>query len=236
MRSPGTRAERRAPSRVPFLLLLALVFAPRLAGAPPSDEPARLDFVPPRPGTYQLQRIMRAPDAEVLTMNGQPRRLSQLTQGRITVLGFIYTRCTNPEGCPLAYRVFDVVKDRMEATPGVLDQVQLVTLSFDPERDTPSVMRGYAGPRLEQGRGLRWLFITPRSAEDLLPLLDGFGQDVRYTVNTSTGRPVRELSHVLKIFLIDRTGFVREIYTSTFLHPQSIVADLQTLLLEPPER
>jgi hypothetical protein len=37
---------------------------------------------------------------------------------------------------------------------------------------------------------------------------------------------------VLKVFLIDRAGFVREIYTSTFLHPRTVLNDIETLLME----
>jgi protein SCO1 len=37
---------------------------------------------------------------------------------------------------------------------------------------------------------------------------------------------------VLKVFLIDRAGYVREIYSSTFLHPRTILNDIATLLLE----
>jgi hypothetical protein len=37
---------------------------------------------------------------------------------------------------------------------------------------------------------------------------------------------------VLKVFLIDDAGFVREIYTSTFLHPQSVLNDIETLIME----
>jgi len=55
---------------------------------------------------------------------------------------------------------------------------------------------------------------------------------VQYATDTSTGRPVRQLSHVLKVFLIDRAGDVREIYTSTFLHPRAIIGDIETLLME----
>jgi hypothetical protein len=66
-----------------------------------------------------------------------------------------------------------------------------------------------------------------------MPLLEGFGQDVLYSLDRSSGRPVRQLSHVLKVFLIDRAGYVREIYTSTFLYSESILADIKTLLMEP---
>lgn len=192
-----------------------------------------LDFEPPAPGTYTLHRIMAAPDGEVLGVDGRPQRLSRFTRERITLLGFIYTTCVDPEGCPLAYRVFDALKQSIGARPALRDQTQLVTLSFDPARDTPAVMQRYAGSRVKEDEsGVRWYFLTTRSARELMPLVEGFGQDVRWTVDRASGQPRRELSHVLKVFLIDRAGFVREIYSSTFLHPQTVLNDIETLRLE----
>jgi cytochrome oxidase Cu insertion factor (SCO1/SenC/PrrC family) len=217
-----------------FLLTLSLAglaVAPAPAREPDEPRPP-LDFVPPEPGTYRLHRIMRAPDGQVLTVDGRRQPLSRFTRDRITLLGFIYTTCADPEGCPLAYRVFYRLRDEIQATPAVADKVQLVTLSFDPARDSPAAMKRYAGRLREEERGLRWFFLTTRSVADLLPLVEGFGQDVRYSVDRSTGRPVRQLSHVLKVFLIDRSGYVREIYTSTFLYPQTIMGDIKTLLME----
>ena len=213
-----------------ILLTLSLA-APALASEGDDPRPP-LEFVPPEPGSYVLQRIMRAPDGPVLTVDGRPQALSRFTRDRITLLGFIYTSCMDPEGCPLAYRVFAQLKDQIQATPALQEKVQLVTLSFDPARDSPSVMKRYAGSRLEEKGGVRWLFLTTPSVQELMPLVEGFGQDVRYSVDRSTGQPVRQLAHVLKVFLIDRDGWVREIYTSTFLHAQSILADIQTLLIE----
>ena len=213
------------------LSLFWLVASP--AYAHPADEPLpALDFIPPEPGTYELHRIMRVPDGQVLTVDGRVQSLSRFTRERITLLGFIYTSCTDPDGCPLAYRVFRRLEDEIQATPSLQDKVQLVTLSFDPARDSPSVMKRYAGSRLEDEGGRRWFFLTTRSVNDLLPLVEGFGQDVRYSLDRSTGRPVRQLSHVLKVFLIDRAGYIREIYTSSFLHPRSIIGDIKTLLIE----
>jgi protein SCO1 len=217
-----------------FVLALSLA---GLTAAPGSardtdQPPPALDFTPPPPGTYELHRIMRAPDGQVLSVDGRPQPLSRFTRDRITLLGFIYTTCMDPEGCPLAYRVFYRLRDEIQATPAVADKVQFVTLSFDPARDSPAAMKHYAGSRLEEERGVRWFFLTTRSVGDLLPLVEGFGQDVRYSVDRSSGRPVRQLSHVLKVFLIDRSGYVREIYTSAFLHPQTIMGDIKTLLME----
>jgi cytochrome oxidase Cu insertion factor (SCO1/SenC/PrrC family) len=251
------RAERSggAPRRaaVAMALLACLAGAPAVVGHEAAPLPP-LEFDPPRPGTYRLYRIMRAPDGEVLGLDGRAQRLSHFTHGRITLLGFIYTTCTDPEGCPLAYRVFETVRQALASAaeerpgfagarrasgghggPAAKPPIQLVTLSFDPLRDTPAAMRQYGGSRVSaNGHGPRWYFLTTRSARELAPLVEGFGQDVRHTIDRSNGRPRRELSHVLKVFLIDPAGFVREIYTSTFLHPQTVLNDVETLLMEHP--
>lgn len=211
-------------------LLLALAVAPALAHD--ASLPA-LDFTPPPPGSYVLHRIMPAPEGRVVGIDGRTQRLSSYTRGGITLLGFIYTTCVDPHGCPLAYKVFDALKEAIEATPRLHGKVRLVTLSFDPARDTPDVMRTYAGSRaVDHGTALRWYFLTTRSERELMPLVEGFGQDVVTVVTRSGARPRRELSHVLKVFLIDSAGDVREIYSSMFLHPTMVLNDIETLLLE----
>ena len=224
---------RRDTTIARLLTLFVVMLVSRIAcGHQQDGHDAILEFEPPGPGTYHLHRIMSAPDGRVLDMEGRSQKLSRFLQDKITLLGFIYTTCTDPEGCPLAYRVFDGLKKEIQATPALHDRVRFVTLSFDPARDSPEVMKHYAGSRIKESRGLSWYFLTTRSVRDLLPLVEGFGQDIRYSVDKSTGRPVRELSHVLKVFLIDRSGSIREIYTSTFLHPQVVMNDIKTLLME----
>ena len=226
----STSAPRRRATAL--VLVVWLWSAPGTLGHEGAALPA-LDFAPPPPGSYTLHRIMAAPDGEVLGSDGRARRLSEFTRDRITLLGFIYTTCVDPDGCPLAYRVFDRLKQAIVATPKLHGRVRLVTLSFNPARDSPDVMRRYGGSRVrDDAGGLRWYFLTTRSARELMPLVEGFGQDVRYSVDPAHGTPRRELSHVLKVFLIDRAGFVREIYTSTFLHPRTVLNDIDTLLLE----
>jgi protein SCO1 len=187
----------------------------------------KLEFVPPAPGSYVLHHIKPAPEGTVLDVDGRAAPLARYTHGAITLLGFIYTTCSDPDGCPLAYRVFDALQEAIGARAAMHGKVRFVTLSFDPARDTPEVMKNYAGSRaVDKGNGLRWYFLTTRSARELMPLVQGFGQDVRVTRNG------RELSHVLKVFLIDRGGDVREIYSSSFLHPEVVLNDIETLLME----
>jgi cytochrome oxidase Cu insertion factor (SCO1/SenC/PrrC family) len=90
-------------------------------------------------------------------------------------------------------------------------------------------MRQYAGE--QASRGIDWRFLTTRSERSLIPLLEGFGQDVRAQ---GPGQPdeTSQLTHILKVFLIDPRGVVREIYSTAYLYPEVVLADIETLRLE----
>jgi cytochrome oxidase Cu insertion factor (SCO1/SenC/PrrC family) len=123
-----------------------------------------------------------------------------------------------------------MIKRDLEKDPAAGGRVQLVSLSFDPERDTPEVMRAYGGKYAKGAARVPWHFLTTVSRKDLAPVLDGFGQDVSRAAKGPAGNA--ELLHVLKLFLIDRNGWVREIYTTSYLAPQVVVNDIKTLLIE----
>ncbi|HTG04370.1 MAG TPA: hypothetical protein VK635_10005, partial [Bradyrhizobium sp.] len=53
----------------------------------------RMEFVPPPPGSYKLQKIQRVADAILLDSSGHSVKLSALTRGKITLLTFFYTYC-----------------------------------------------------------------------------------------------------------------------------------------------
>jgi cytochrome oxidase Cu insertion factor (SCO1/SenC/PrrC family) len=93
-------------------------------------------------------------------------------------------------------------------------------------------MRLYGDAEMRDQRGLRWHFLTSRSGAELAPLLDGFGQDVSVADEQPPGQRVPVLSHMLKVYLLDDKGSVREIYSTSFLHPAILLGDIRTLLLE----
>jgi cytochrome oxidase Cu insertion factor (SCO1/SenC/PrrC family) len=196
---------------------------------------APLEFVPPEAGTYRLERIMRVPEGTVLGVDDRPAPLAAFTTGRITLLSFIYTHCSDVWGCPLAYEVMDALKAEIDREAALRDNVRFVSLSFDPERDTPEVMQLYGGSRLVERDGLPWYFLTTPSPRELKPLLDGFDQDLSLVLDEN-GKPVGLLSHLLKVFLIDRGGEVREIYSTAWLQPEVVLNDIRTLLLEESRR
>lgn len=191
-----------------------------------------LGFVPPAPGSYRLYRIMPAPDGPVLESDGSLHRLSEFTTGKITLFSFIYTYCSDPKGCPLAYETLHSLREAIRSDPALRDKVRFVSMSFDPRNDTPETMRLYGDPETRDQRGVRWHFLTTRSGKELAPLLDGLGQDVSVAQDQPDGRRVPVLSHMLKVYLIDSTGSVREIYSTSFLHPAMLLGDIKTLLLE----
>lgn len=188
------------------------------------------DFVAPAPGSYALPAIQDAADGWVLEGNWLPRRLSRYTHGAITLMSFVYTYCSDPIGCPLAYATFDEVKREVLADPALHGRVRLVSLSFDPGNDTPAAMQAYGGSNATDQR-VPWHFLTTYSVRVLAPILADFGQDVEVEVD-ARGVPTRMRTHMLKVFLLDARGRVREIYSVAFLHPQVIVNDIRTLALE----
>ena len=192
-----------------------------------------LEFEPPPAGTYDLPPIQSAADGEVVDVDGEKRRLFDYMGDRYVFLSLVYTRCTDGRGCPLARGIFDVMAREFGADPELADRVRLLTLSFDPDRDTSEVMRRYAAQDYEDVRwdARRWVFLTTASTSELQPILDGYGQYVVPEVDAS-GKPTGDLAHILKIFLIDRQRRVRNIYSSSYVHPAVAVNDLKTLLME----
>ena len=218
-----------------FVAVAGLLLASPGARTGEVDKGDELGFVPPAPGTYVLQRILRAPEGTVLDLENRPWRLSRFTTGKITLLSLIYTSCSDGRGCPLASHLIRQLRGRIDRDEELRARIRLVTLSFDPDNDTPEVMRAYAGGYLAEGSGPPWQFLTTRSRRELLPVLSGFGQDVWVSTSGSTGAG-GQLPHLLKAFLIDRNGWIREIYTTSFFQPQMVLNDMHTLVLEEPRR
>ncbi len=208
-------------------------FAEVPAPKPIESTPAsNFEFDVPAAGSYELQHIMRAADGAVLDIEGAKQRLDRYTGGKVTLLSFIYSSCADPDGCPYAYTVFHNLKNRLERETQLHHKVRLVSLSFDPKRDTPQMLKLYAGEHALPNQPVEWDFLTTESLTNLLPILDDFGQDVFIDLDRETQQPVGTFSHVLKIFLIDRDHVVREIYTTNYLHPDMVYNDILTLLQE----
>lgn len=187
------------------------------------------------PGSYQLDHIQRVPFAIVLEGNHVPRVLSRYTTDAITLLSFFYSICTDPKGCPLAWDAFEQVRKAILAHPDDYGRVRLVFLSLDPERDTPSMLKNFAKAYGSGAAVVPWHFLTSYSYLFLNPVLRNMGEDISVDRNAS-GSEGRILNHLLKVFLIDPEGWVREIYSNQTLDPATILSDIKTLSLEAADR
>jgi protein SCO1 len=219
--SRRTACALALPTLVPLLARAAGDSAPAPGG--PRVEAQRL----PAAGTYTLPRIQRCPDGEVLPSEGRALRLHAALRGKVSVLGFMYTYCRDPVGCPLAWRIMVATRDALLKDAALSAQSQLISLSFDPTNDTPEQMRIYGHGQADPAR-VRWRFLTTASVPKLLPLLDGLGQDVSVETDAK-GKPTRTLNHLLKVFLIDPQLWVREIYSVATLDVAALVNDMRTV-------
>ena len=188
------------------------------------------DYAPPAPGSYELPVIQPAGDGEVVGPDGETRRLSEVIEGRIALLSFIYTRCADPTACPRATGMLWQVRAFSEEDPALAKNLRLVSLSFDPEHDTPEVMASYSRPYRGGGDGSDWLFLTARSSKELAPILDQYGQLVER--KKDPGDAYGPLNHPVRVYLIDRRGRIRNIYSLGLLDPRLVAVDVRTLLIE----
>jgi protein SCO1 len=188
------------------------------------------DYDPPMPGSYTLPVVKAAADGALLDSNGSLTSLRDLTHGRITVLSFIYTRCAAPKACPYATNVLGQLHLVSAEDKTLAGNMRLVSLSFDPEHDTPQRLAAYSECVRETQSGCEWRFAAPKSAAALNVILAAYGQAVDKRSNPTD--PQGPLYHILRVFLIDRQGRIRNIYSSGTLDPRLILADVKTLLLE----
>jgi cytochrome oxidase Cu insertion factor (SCO1/SenC/PrrC family) len=211
------------------LLLVGVVFNSTLSAdeLPRSED---YDYNAPVPGTYQLPVVKTAADGEVLDSTGKPMRLNELTRGRVTVMSFIYTRCASPKACPMATGVLMQLHRLSAGDVALAKNLRLVSMSFDPVADTPERMAAYSVFAENQKSAAAWDFITTASQEKLKPILDAYGQAVDRKKNPND--PSGPLNHTLRVFLIDREGRIRNIYSSGTLDVRLVLADVKTLMME----
>ena len=192
-----------------------------------------LEYDPAPAGSYSLPFLGEAVNGNVLRSDGSPASLYDFLGDKITLLSFIYSKCTDIAGCPLATVVFYKLKERLMDERVLVNDLRLVTLSFDPDHDTPEVMRRYGTGF--QGSGMPWHFLTTRTEQELKPILDGYHQSIQKEYDDK-GEALGTYSHILRVYLIDRQKHIRNIYSTSFLHAEVLVNDVKTLLLEADEK
>jgi protein SCO1/2 len=148
--------------------------------------------VAPTPET--LRPGDQVPDFRMTDQDGRTLTLSDL-RGNVVALTFIYTRCPLPEFCPRIDSKFSALANRVSAVPGRSEHVRLLSVSFDPEHDTPAVLKAHA-TRLG-ARPPLWTFAVA-SHEELAKVARPLG----LTYGPARG----EVIHNLVVAVIDPEG------------------------------
>jgi protein SCO1/2 len=205
-------ASVRARGGLRALALVALLF---LGGCKKGDP---IEMLGPPPTPQALQKYWTLPGFSLTERSGQTVGLSDLA-GKVWVADFIYTTCPGP--CPV---LTSHLAELQKAVGGEPD-VRLVSISTDPEHDTPAVLKAYA----EQYKaGPRWLFLTGNKDAIYSLARDGFKLPIAPA--TSNGQAI---VHSTRVALVDKTGAVRGFYDGVGdLASEGLVADIHRLLEE----
>jgi cytochrome c peroxidase len=213
------------------ILASTLIAAPLTESNSSAPGYGQLGYPLPRIGSYELPPLGGAANGRVLDSHGTTRDLYDLFDGRYVLLAFIYSTCSDVNGCPLSAHVFYQIKSAMEKDAQLAERLKLISLSFDPDADTPAVMKLYADNFRYAGSAGEWRFITTASHEQLNPILKSYNQVIQREVD-SQGKASVGYNHVLRVFLIDPEKRIRNIYSVDFLHQDLIINDVKTLLME----
>lgn len=191
-----------------------------------------LEFEAPEAGSYQLPPMGMAGDGQVLDSDGNATSLHKLMGDKVVVLSFIYSSCSDANGCPLATHVLERLQDQLLEDPVAGAGIRFISLSFDPVQDTPQVMKKYGRPYISGD--FDWRFLTTSGQQKLDPILESYGQSVVRDANAKEGEP-SSISHVLRVFLVDRMLRIRNIFSASYLHADTMLNDIRTLQMEPVE-
>ena len=160
-----------------------------------------------------LPRIGVAPPFALHAQDGRPLALADL-RGKVVVLDFIFTSCTDT--CPLQTRKLARLR------PQLGPEAYFVSITLDPQRDTPAVLQAYAR---RQGADLgHWAFLTGEPTH-IRELARGYGVIVG---RTGPGG----LIHNALTSVIDRTGTLRVQYLGTRYDLAELGADVRSLIQE----
>ncbi len=181
---------------------------------------ARPDYLPkvqyhvPVPGDA-------VPDFPLLNQSGKTIKLSQF-RGKVVVLTFVYTRCPLADFCPKMSRNFADIDKALAGDAGLYGKTHLLSVSFDPAYDTPTVLRSYGGAytgRYSNETFAHWDFAAP-SIADVSKVEQFFDLGVTPGDN-------KTLNHSLATVVVGKDGKVLAFYPTNEWTVNQLVAQVK---------
>lgn len=148
----------------------------------------------------------------------------ELTKGKITLMTMVFTHC--PDICPMTTHNMHLIEQKLPDE--IKDDVKFVVISFDPNRDKPSVLRKYA--ELRDYDFNRWSLLSGDEQNTKEVMLKF---DVKAIFTDSTYSEDGELSyniiHTDRLSLIDQKGKLRNTYKGSIANLDEVVEDIKYL-------
>jgi protein SCO1 len=164
---------------------------------------------------YALPRIGPAPEFTLTSQEDRRLALREL-RGKVVAITFIYASCVDT--CPLLTAKLAGLRSRLGRDFG--SRVAFVSITVDPERDTPAVLKRYAAEHGAKTDG--WMFLTGTPAE-IQQVARRYGIYYRKT-------PRGDVDHTFLTSLVDQTGTLRVQYLGVRFAPDEMLGDLRSLL------
>jgi protein SCO1/2 len=165
----------------------------------------------------RLAKIGPAPDFALTTTEGGRLALSDL-RGKVVAVTFIYATCTDT--CPLLTDKMAGMQKRLGRDFG--SKVRFVSITVDPERDTPPILAQYA--RNHGANPAGWAFLTGAPAE-VAEVGRRYGI---YAKKTERG----DVDHTFLTSIVDQRGTLRVQYLGIRFDPEEFLRDIRSLLRE----
>ena len=171
------------------------------------------------------------PNYRLVNQDGKAIRIHDY-KGKALLLTFIFTRCQDPDQCTLMSSNFATVDQELQKQPELYGKTHLLSISFDPEYDTPKVLRSYGAAytgRYTDETFDHWEFASG-SADEVKGIAQFFG--LRYYKDTQSGK--EQVIHSLRTAVIGPDSKIVKVYRGNEWKPDEVVKDLQTMLLKKP--
>ncbi|MDX6383265.1 MAG: hypothetical protein QOK48_838 [Blastocatellia bacterium] len=192
--------------------------ASTIEGGPPLIQNADVPGEP-KPGTP-------VPDFGLVNQDGKRIHLAEY-RGKMLLITFVYTRCPQPDQCTLMSNNFAAIDQALKQQPDLYDKTHLLTITFDPDYDTPKVMRSYGAShtgRYSDETFQHWEFATG-SKDEVKGIAQFFG--LRYYHDTESDED--QVMHTLRTAIVGGDGKLLKLYRGNEWKPDEIINDLKTL-------
>ncbi|MEO8484567.1 MAG: SCO family protein [Acidobacteriota bacterium] len=163
------------------------------------------------------------PDTALIDQQDRRRSTSEW-KGSLTLVTFIYTTCPQPNFCPLMDQNFATIQRSLAEDPALKGQVKLMSVSFDPDHDTPAVLAAHA-KKLKADPAV-WTFLTGDKVT-----IERFAG--RFGIGIVPADTPGQLVHNLRTALIGRDGKVIKFYTGSDWTPGTALGDLRAAAQRP---